>query len=92
MDATAKIENHDVADDTTSFDIQVCSDDGRVLNTFRLTRPGDNVATLDAAEEFVRSGFSDYKGEPLVVYVSQETLTKFRQLQIKVSASIPDAA
>ena len=91
-DATVKNDVDDGMEELTTFTIHVCSNDGRLLNEYTLSRQGDNVATLDAAESHVRDGLSDYKGEPLVIFVSQETLTKFRQLQIKVVARRPDAA
>ena len=72
-----------------SFDIQVCSNDGRILSEYTLTRKDDQVTTLKSAEHHVRVGLSGYKGEPLVVFISQETLTKFRQVQIKVVAKEP---
>ena len=72
-----------------SFDIQVCSNDGRILREYTLTRKDDQVTTLKSAEHHVRVGLSDYKGEPLVVFISQVTLTKFRQVQIKVVAKKP---
>ncbi|TDI77179.1 MAG: hypothetical protein E2O81_05335 [Betaproteobacteria bacterium] len=87
MDATSKLRNHYISDDAMSFTVQVCSEDGRLLSEYKLSRTGDNVATLDAAEDRVRNNYSDYKGEPLIVFVSQETLTKFCQTQLKV---VPD--
>ncbi len=73
-----------------SFDIQVCSNDGRIRSEYTLTRKDDQVTTLKSAEHHVRVGLSGYKGEePLVVFISQETLTKFRQVQIKVVAKEP---
>lgn len=92
MHAKMKTDVDESLEDHTSFTIQVCSSDGRLLDEYTLSRLGDNIGTLDAAEGHVRDGFSDYKGEPLVVFVSQETLTKFRQLQIKVDAAKQDAA
>ncbi len=92
MDATVKNDINDGMEKLTSFKIQVCSNDGRLLDEYTLSRSGDNVATLDAAENHVRDGLSDYQGESLVIFVSQETLTKFRQLQITVDARRPDAA
>lgn len=92
MRATMKTDVDKSLEDQTLFTIQVCSDDGRLLDEYTLSRFGNNIATLDAAEGHVRDGFSDYKGDPLVVFVSQETLTKFRQLQIKVVAENQDAA
>lgn len=92
MATTAKIENHEAADEVMSFHVQVCSGDGRCLSEYELTRTGDNIASLDAAESHVHDDFSDYKGEPLIVFVSEETLTKFHQLQIKVVSKVADAA
>ena len=92
MRTTMKTEGDESVEDHMSFTIQVCSSDGRLLDEYTLSRPGDNVTTLDAAEGYVRDDFSDYKGDPLVVFVSQETLTKFRQLQIRVGAKKQDAA
>lgn len=89
MDATSKLKNHDISDDAMPFTVQVCSDDGRLLSEYKLSRTGDNVATLDAAEDRIRTDFSGYKGEPLIVFVSQQTLTKFRQTQLTV---VPDAS
>ncbi len=92
MRTTVKTDGDESVEDHTSFTIQVCSSDGRLLDEYTLSRLGDNVATLDAAEGYVRDGFSDYQGDALVVFVSQETLTKFRQLQIKVEAKKQGAA
>ena len=92
MDAIVKNDVDDGMEELTKLTIHVCSNDGRLLDEYTLSRQGDNVATLDAAESHVRDGLSDYIGEPLVIFVSQETLTKFRQLQIKVVARRPDAA
>ena len=91
MNANTKSKVDDRVEGHTLFNIQVCSGDGRLLDEYSLTSQGDNVATLDAAETHIRDGLSDYKGEPLVIFVSHETLTKFRQLQIKVDAKRPDA-
>ncbi len=73
----------------TSFNIQVCANDGRLLNEFTLTENNHKVTTLESAEDHVRLGLSNYKGEPLVVVLSEETGTKFRQVQIKVAANDP---
>jgi len=48
-----------------SFDIQVCSNDGRILREYTLTRKDDQVTTLKSAEHHVRVGLSGYKGELL---------------------------
>jgi len=74
-----------------SFDIQVCSNDGRILSEYMLTRKDDKVTTLESAKHHVRVRLSDYQGEPLVIFVREETLTKFRQVQIKVVPETPYA-
>ncbi len=73
----------------TIFDIQVCSADGQLLRQYTLTRQDNNVATLGAAEQRARMNLSDYHGDPLVIIVSMETLTKLRQVQIKVGSDEP---
>ena len=75
----------------TIFDIQVCSADGQLLSQYTLTRQDNNVATLGAAEQRARMNLSDYHGDPLVIIVSMETLTKLRQVQIKVGPNEPRA-
>jgi hypothetical protein len=92
MGATPKLKVDDRVEEHELFNIHVCSDDGRLLDEYSLTRKGDNVVTLDAAETHIRDGLSDYQGEPLVIFVNQETLTKFRQLQIKIDTTRYDAA
>lgn len=72
-----------------TFNIQVCSKDGRLISEYTLTRHDHDVGTLSAAERCARTDLSDYKGEPLVIIVTEETLTKFRQVQLKVSANQP---
>ena len=80
------------ADMPTSFDIQVCSKDGRLLSEYTLTRHDHDVGTLSAAECCVRENLSDYKGEPLVIIVTEQTLTKLRQVQLRVAANTPCSA
>ncbi len=92
MGSTMKSKNHNAVDEAASFHVQVCSGDGRLLSEYQLTRTDNSIATLEAAEDHIHKDFSDYKGEPLIVFVSQETLTKFRQLQMKVVAAESDAA
>ena len=77
------------ADILTPFDIQVCSQDGRLLSEFTLTLYDDDVGTLGAAERCARQNLSDYKGEPLVIVVSEETATNLRQVHLKVVADEP---
>ncbi len=76
----------------TIFDIQVCSADGQLLRQYTLTRQDNNVATLGAAEQRARMNLSEYHGDPLVIIVSMETLTKLRQVQIKVAPDEPGDA
>ncbi len=59
----------------TSFNIQVCTNDGRLLSEFTLAVYDDDVRTLGAAERIARKNPSDHQGEPLVIVVSEETST-----------------
>ena len=65
----------------TTFNVQVCSKDGRMLSEYTLTRRQHNVSTLAAAERRAEENIIDYFGEELLVIVSEETLTKMRQTQ-----------
>ncbi len=63
---------------------QVCFTDGRPLSECTLTRQDHDVETLSAAKLCVREDLSDYQGERLIVVVSEDTLTKLRQVQLRV--------
>jgi hypothetical protein len=70
----------------TTFNIQVCSKDGRLLSEYTLTQQEHDVSTIDAAERCACENLSDYhnsdnNNDRLVVVVSEETLTKLRQVQ-----------
>ncbi len=82
MSAKAKKYADAGAEIRTTFNVQVCSQEGRLLREYTLTRHDDDVSTLNAAARCACKNLSDYHGEPLVVVVSEETLTKLRQLQI----------
>jgi hypothetical protein len=73
------------AETQTRFNIQVCSEDGRLLSEYDTTQCEIEVHTLKAAERCARNNLSDYKGEPLVVVVSEHTLTNLRQVQLRVA-------
>ena len=81
MSTDAKKKDHDVTDIEAMFNIQVCSNDGRMLSEYTLNREEHDVSTLSAAESCACDNLADYQGEPLVVVVSEETLTKLRQVQ-----------
>ena len=49
-----------------SFDIQVCSNNGRKLSEYTLTRKDDNVTTLNAAKHHIRVGLSDALDYPTI--------------------------
>ena len=73
----------------TSFNIQVSTNDGRLLGEFTLSLYGDDVRTLGAVERIACKNRSDNHGEPLAIVVSEETSTKLRQVQPKVAAKEP---
>lgn len=92
MNALAVENLSDVVEEVSSFNVQVCSYDGRLLDEYTLDHQADNVETLAAAENHIRDGLSDYKGDPLLIFVSQNSSTDFHQLQIKVTNAQPDVA
>ena len=82
----AKAKKRANAEVQTTFNIQVCSKDGRLLSEYTLTQKDDDVRTIDAAERCACENLSDYhnsdnNNDRLVVVVSEETLTKLRQVQ-----------
>ena len=78
----------DVNDSPPSeFTVQLYAQDGQLLSEYTLNRRGNNVHTLGAAERCARERVANQYGEPLIVIVSEETLTKLRQVQIRVAAN-----
>ncbi len=69
------------AESQATFNIQVCSEEGQLLSEYTLTKHDHDIRTLKAAESCACESLSDYQGEPLVVVVSEQTLTKLRQVQ-----------
>ena len=68
----------------STFNIQVCSKDGRLLSEYTLTQQENDVRTLGAAERCACENLVNYQGnrdDQLVVVISEETLTKLRQVQ-----------
>jgi hypothetical protein len=79
------------ATNPTTFDIHVCSQDGRLLSEYTLTQHDDNVTTLSAAVHRAEQTLLDNYGEALVIVVSEQTLTKLRQTQLLVTPIRPTA-
>ena len=67
------------------FSIQVCTTEGRLLSEYTLTRRKNQVASLSAAERYVRKRLANQDGEPLIIVISEETTNEFRQTQSQVS-------
>ena len=74
----------------TEFNVQVCSNDGRLLSEYSLTGKDHDVRTLAAAVSTARTNLADHHGEPLVIVVTEQTLTKIHQVHIKVAANSPN--
>ena len=80
--STNRKKKTDLGEDLLStFNIQVCANDGRLLSEYTLTRNNDDVRTLKAAENCACKNLADYQGEPLIVVVSEETLSELAQVQ-----------
>ena len=91
MSGNAKKDADAGVETPTTFNIQVCSKDGRILSEYTLTRHQHDVATLGAAERRAKESLLDNYGEALVIIVSEETLTKLRQTQQLVTPMSPTA-
>jgi hypothetical protein len=80
--STNRKKSADLGEDLLStFNIQVCANDGRLLSEYTLTRTDDDVRTLKAAENCACKNLADYQGEPLIVVISEETLSELAQVQ-----------
>ena len=91
MSGNAKKDADAGVETPTTFNIRICSKDGRMLSEYTLTRHQHDVATLGAAERRAVENLLDNYGEALVIIVSEETLTKLRQTQQLVTPTSPAA-
>lgn len=87
------ISNHDkippkdrACEDSGTFSVQLYRDDGQLLREYTLDPVKDRISTLRAAEESARSDMVANNLGSTIIIVSQETLTKIRQVQIAVVA------
>ena len=79
-------QNDRTEEGTGTFSVQLYSDDGQLIGECALDPVKDNISALYAAE---KSTCSDMVANDLgstIIIVSQETLTKLRQVQITVAA------
>jgi hypothetical protein len=67
------------------FSIQVCTTEGRLLSEYTLTRRKNRVASLSAAERFMRKRLANQGGAPLIIVISEDTTNEFRQTQSQIS-------
>ena len=67
------------------FSIQICTTEGRLLSEYTLSRRKNRVASLSAAERYVRKRLAIQDGAPLIVVISEDTTNEFRQTQSQVS-------
>jgi len=77
---------HRAAEDSGAFNVQLYSDNGQLLSEYTLDPVKDKITTLRAAEECARSGMVANDLGSTIIIVSQETLTKIRQVQTTVGA------
>lgn len=80
---------NDAIDSPTEFTVQVCAGDGRLISEYSLTWEEHQVRTLAAAERCALTELSNYRGEPVVVVVSEQTLTKLRQVHVNLVPNEP---
>ena len=92
MSANTKKDTNAGAKILSTFNIQEFSEDGRMLHEYTLSRNDHDVCTISAAERFACENLACLDGEPRVVVVSEETLTKLRQVQTDCQISRTDLA
>ena len=69
---------------TSTFEVQIYTDGGRLISEYTLNQAHDNICTITAAERSARKNLANSFLEPLVLIISEYTLTKLRQIQVKV--------
>ncbi len=70
---------------TNTFNIQVYNDEGRLLSEYTIDSERDQVSTLRAAEDSARKKLRQTFLEPLILIISEQTLTKLRQVQVTIA-------
>lgn len=73
---------------SNTFLVQAYTQAGQLLSEKTLCTDRDDVATLHSAERFARRHLFKNRVESVIVVVSQETLTKLRQVQFRVSSTM----
>jgi hypothetical protein len=73
-------------DRTNTFNIQVYTDEGRLIDEYTMDPERDKVSTLGAAEDSARKRLTQRFFEPLILIVTEQTLTKLCQVQVKVAS------
>lgn len=67
------------------FKIQICTTEGRLISEYTLSRRRNRVASLSAAERYVRKRLAIQDGAPLIIVISEDTVDEFRQTQSRIS-------
>jgi hypothetical protein len=67
------------------FSIQICTTEGRLLSEYTLSRRKNRVASLSAAERYVRKRLGNQGSAPLIIVITEDTINEFRQTQSQVS-------
>ena len=74
--------NHKLA---AEFSIQICTTEGRLLSEYTLSGRKNRVASVSAAERYVRKRLANQDGAPLIIVISEDTKNEFRQTQSQIS-------
>lgn len=90
QDAEMNDELEADSDGTNTINIHVYTDDGRLLSEYTLNSKRDKVSTLGTAEDSARQKLTKCFFEPLILIVSEQTLSAFmRRTQRAQSSSRP---
>jgi hypothetical protein len=87
MNANTNNKAHSDTDPAKKFDIQVYTREGRLVCARTLNQQKDRVTSLKAAERFARMKLMKGVFQPLILVVSEHTLTRFHQVHVSVNAN-----
>lgn len=73
---------------TSTFNVQVYTHEGRFLSEYEMDSENDNVHTISEAKESAQIRIGRTSFESVVLVISEQTLTKMRQIQTTVSAAL----
>jgi hypothetical protein len=79
---------HDVTEETGTYTVSVHDhDSGKLISTFAMEEEKDQASSIEDVARKARSKLESCSFADVVIIITEETLTAFRQIQLKVPQS-----